>query len=86
MLKDFLVKKWDEEIFVEWLQRKRIKFSVKEFDDVWKVFSVEIEFRNKFSKEKILKLWNEGGRSQAEVAKEVGCSASYVQKVVSESE
>ena len=84
MEKYFLVRTEDVEIFSEWLLRKRIKFSVATANDSWKIFSVNIEFRKKFSKEEIIALWGNGEKTQAEVAKLVGCSASYVQKVLSE--
>lgn len=84
MEKKFWVLNGDVEIFSEWLRRKRIKFSVSKAGIGTKSFSVNIEFRKKFSKEEIIALWGNGEKTQAEVAKLVGCSASYVQKVLSE--
>lgn len=71
------------QIFVDLLTKKKIKNEVMEFNAKFKVVKITMYPQKHFDKDIILELYNEG-KSYSNIAEIVGCSKSYVQKVINE--
>ena len=77
------VKNENLEIFTELLMKKKIKFEVVQEGMSVTPFYIVLHPRKYFDKNLIRELhyW---GRSYSYIAKEIGCSKSYVEKVINE--
>ena len=73
------------EIFTELLKKKKILFEIigDSGNLEFKVIEVRLYPRQNFSKG-LIRFFHNSGRSYSYIAKEIGCSKSYVEKVINE--
>ena len=72
------------EIFTELLMKKKIKFEVAPKGTSITQVDIVLHPRKYFDKDWIRELHDDWGRSYSYIAEKVGCSKSYVEKVINE--